>query len=77
METSAQPVVITSPTLSGTNFTLGFYAANGQSYTVQRNDDLGTTNWVFQTNFLGNGSLMEVVIPVTNATQRFFRVREP
>jgi hypothetical protein len=38
---------------------------------------LSTTNWVFQTNFLRNGLLMQVVVPVTNATQRFFRVREP
>ncbi len=75
--TRALPVVITSPMLSGTNFTLGFYSANGQSYTVERNDNLATTNWVFQTNFLGDGSLMQVVVPVSNATQRFFRVREP
>ena len=73
--TSALPVLITSP--AGTNFTLGFNTVDGQSYTIERNDNVSTTNWVFQTNFLGNGSLMQVVVPVTNATQRFFRVREP
>ena len=75
--TNALPVLITSPALSGTNFALSFDTLNSQSYTIERNDDLGTTNWVFQTNFLGNGSLMQVVVPVTNAAQRFFRVREP
>jgi hypothetical protein len=75
--TGALPVLITSPALSGTNFRLSFNTLNNQSYTVERNDNLGTTNWVFQTNFFGNGSLMQVVVPVTNATQRFFRVRQP
>ena len=75
--TSAAPVLITSPALSGTNFTLSFITLNSQSYTIERNDNLATTNWVFQTNFFGNGSLMQVVVPVTNATQRFFRVRQP
>jgi len=28
----------------------------------ERNDNLGTTNWMYQTNFLGNGSLMQVVV---------------
>ena len=50
---------------------------SNQSYTVQRDDDLSTTNWVFYTNFTGNGSLMQVLAPVTNVTHRFFRVRQP
>ena len=50
---------------------------SNQSYTVQRNDDLNTTNWVFYTNLSGNGSLMQVLAPVTNVPQRFFRVRQP
>ena len=49
--TGALPVLITSPALSGTNFTFSFTTLNGQSYTVERNDDVSTTNWVFQTNF--------------------------
>jgi hypothetical protein len=50
---------------------------SNQSYTVQHNGDLATTNWVSDTNFTGNGSLMQLVAPVTNAPQRFFRVRQP
>jgi uncharacterized protein (DUF2164 family) len=75
--TGTAPVQIVNPTLSGRNFTFSFGTVSNQSYTVQRNDDLGTTNWVLYTNFTGNGSLMQVVAPVTNAAHRFFRVREP
>jgi hypothetical protein len=50
---------------------------NNQSYTIQHDDYLAATNWVFYTNFTGNGSLMQVVAPVTNAPRRFFRGREP
>ena len=75
--TEALPELIASPALSGTNFTLSFTALNAPSYTIERNDDVSTTHWVFQTNILGNGSPMQLVVPVTNTTQRFFRVREP
>ena len=50
---------------------------NNQSYTVQHDDNLATTNWVFYTNFTGNGSLLQLSAPVTNTPRRFFRVREP
>ena len=63
------------PALAGNNFTFSVVTVSNQSYTVQRNDDLKTTNWLFYTNFTGNGSLMQVVAPVTNAPQRFFRPR--
>jgi len=71
------PLQILNPIVSGGNLTFSFSTVNSQSYTVQRNDDLATTNWVFYTNFTGDGSLMQVVAPVTNAPRRFFRVREP
>jgi hypothetical protein len=71
------PMQILNPIVSGGNFTFFFGTMSNQSYTVQRNDDLATTNWVFYTNFTGNGSLMQVVAPVTNAPRRFFRGREP
>ena len=68
---------ILNPVLSGGNLTFSFGTMSNQSYTVQRNDDLKTGNWVFYTNFTGNGSLMQVIAPATNAAHRFFRVREP
>jgi hypothetical protein len=75
--TGTVPAQIVNPMLSGTNFAFSFGTVSNQSYTVQRNDDLATTNWVFYTNFTGNGSLMQVLAPVTNTPQRFFRVKCP
>jgi hypothetical protein len=80
--TGPVPVQILSPQRVGTNFIFQFATASGQSYTVQRNDDLTTTNWVFYTNIVGTGSAMQVQVPamVTPAKRFFravFRVREP
>ena len=75
--TGTVPAQIINPVVSDGNFTFSFGTVSNQSYTVQRNDDLNTTNWVFYTNFTGSGSLMQVLAPVTNVPQRFFRVREP
>jgi hypothetical protein len=71
------PAQIVGPSLNGTNFTFSFGTVSNQSYTVQRNDDLNTTNWVFYTNLTGSGSLMQVFAPVTNTPKRFYRVRQP
>jgi hypothetical protein len=65
------------PQFSGTGFNFGFQSVSNQSYTIQRNDDLTTTNWIFFTNFTGDGSLLQLVAPVTNAPQRYFRLRQP
>jgi hypothetical protein len=75
--TGTVPAQIVGPALNGTNFAFSFGTVSNQSYTVQRNDDLNTTNWIFYTNLTGNGSLMQVVAPATNTPQRFFRVRQP
>jgi hypothetical protein len=72
------PVEILSPQRVGTNFLFQFATASGQNYTIQRNDDLTTTNWVFYTNIVGTGSAMQVQVPVTvTPAKSFFRVREP
>jgi hypothetical protein len=34
------------------------------------------TDWIFHSNFASNGSLMQFAVPVSEATQRFFRVRQ-
>ena len=71
-------VQILSPQQFGTNFLFQFPTASGQSYTIQRNDDLATTNWVFYTNVVGDGSAMQVQVPAAaTPAKRFFRVREP
>jgi hypothetical protein len=75
--TSAVPAHIISPIIAGTNFLFSVPTISGQSYTVQKTDDLVTTNWTFYTNFTGSGDLYEFITPVTNVAKRFFRIREP
>jgi Cadherin domain len=71
-------VQILSPKLTGTNFFFQFPTVNGQSYTIQQNVDLTTTNWVFCTNIVGNGSTQQFQWPVSaTPAQHFFRIFEP
>lgn len=71
------PVQIQSPLLAGTCFTFNFSTVSNQSYTIQQNTDLTTTNWTFYTNITGNGSLYQFLVPVSSNQQQFFRVSEP
>jgi hypothetical protein len=77
--TSAVPPLAFNPTFSSASgkFSFSFGTLSNQSYTVQRNDAPASTNWVFYTNFIGNGSPVQVALPVTTAPQRFFRLRQP
>jgi alkaline phosphatase D len=74
---AAIPAQIQSPLLAGTNFTFNFSTVSGQSYTVQQNMNLATTNWIFCTNIIGNGSLYQFQTPVSSNHQQFFRVSAP
>jgi len=72
------PVEIINTRLVGTNLLFQFPTTSNQSYTIQRNDDLTTTNWVFYTNIIGNGLVYQFTTPLTNnIPQRFFRVNQP
>jgi hypothetical protein len=70
-------VQLQSPKISGGNFAFSFATTNGLGYTVQQNTNLATTNWVYYTNIIGNGSLYQFTSPLTNIPQLFFRVRQP
>jgi hypothetical protein len=74
---AAIPAQIQSSLLAGTNFTFNFSTVRGQSYTVQQNTNLATTNWIFYTNIIGNGSLYQFQTPVSSNHQQFFRVSAP
>lgn len=65
------------PAPAGTNFAFSFQSQSGVNSTVEYNDDLTTTNWIFCTNLAGTGSQIQCWMPMTNAPQRFFRVRQP
>ena len=77
MVTNSGPPQVINPVLAGGYFGFSWQTVNGQSYTIQYNNDISTTNWVFYTNIIGNGSMVQVVLAATNAPQRFLRVREP
>jgi hypothetical protein len=71
-------VLILAPQRSGANFIFSFQTTLSQSYTVQQSTNLGTTNWQFFSNVIGNGSVFQFSVPIsTGAPGRFFRVREP
>jgi hypothetical protein len=74
---SPAPVTISSPHLSGNNFTFSFTTVSNQSYTIQQNANLATTNWNFYTNITGSGSAFQFSAPLPGFAQRYFRVREP
>jgi hypothetical protein len=75
--TGSTPVQLQAPKISGGNFVFNFATTNGLGYTVQQNTNLATTNWVYYTNIIGNGSLYQFTTPLTNIPQIFFRVRQP
>jgi hypothetical protein len=68
---------ILSPQLAGGNFTFSFQTVSNQSYTVEQNADLTTTNWIPCANHFGDGSLFHFTVPATNHGTLFFRLREP
>lgn len=71
------PPQISLPQVIGGNFEFNFISVSNQSYTIQQNADLATTNWLNLTNITGDGSRQQFAMPVTNVGQQFFRVRSP
>jgi uncharacterized repeat protein (TIGR03803 family) len=70
-------VTILSPVLSAGHLNFNFQTVSGQSYTIQQNSNLGTTNWAVLSNLTGAGSVFQFSTPVTNGINDFFRVVEP
>jgi sugar lactone lactonase YvrE len=75
--TLANSLQIASPQVSGGKFQLSFQSVNGQGYTLYYNNSLSTTNWLPYTNLTGNGATIQLSVPITNSTQRFFRISQP
>jgi hypothetical protein len=71
------PVKILSQQVSDGTLSFNFATISGQTYTIQQNTNLSTTNWLYYTNFTGNGSIMQVMAPSTIWPEDFFRVVEP
>jgi hypothetical protein len=68
---------IVLPQVSAGNFQLSFQSLSGQGYTLYYNNSLSTTNWLPYTNVTGNGAIIQLSVPVTNSSQRFFRISQP
>jgi hypothetical protein len=75
--TISSPLQLVAPQVAGGVFQLSFQSVNGQSYTLYYNNNLSTTNWLPYTNLTGNGGTIPLSIPVTNTSQRFFRLSQP
>ncbi|MCX6929512.1 MAG: hypothetical protein NT154_40795, partial [Verrucomicrobia bacterium] len=74
---SGGPATLLCSVLAGSNFTFAFQSEAGLSYRVESSGDLTGTNWVFHTNFTGDGSPLQFATPVTNTPRRFFRLSKP
>jgi hypothetical protein len=75
--TGSTPVQKQPPKISGGKFYFGFGTTNGLGYTVQQSTNLAMANWTYFTNIIGNGSLYQIITPVTSIQQMFFRVSQP
>ena len=71
------PVNFVGSAYAGTNFTCSFQAEAGQSYTLECNGDLRTTNWQAYYTLPGDGSIVQCSMPMAGIAQCFFRVRQP
>ena len=69
-----QPISLMAPGMQNGQFNFSFLSAAGASYALQHNDNLATTNWVTDTNFIGDGSLVPVSLPVGSQPARFYRL---
>jgi hypothetical protein len=73
----AGPLALLHPVCVGTNFMFSFQTMTSSNYTVECNTDLRTTNWQLLQTITGDGALTQCRVPMTNAAQGFFRVRQP
>ena len=73
------PVQISSPRITGNNFTFNFATDAYASYTVQWTTNLAAVNWTTYTNFYASGSTNSQTIPLppNNFPAQFFRVSRP
>jgi len=71
------PALLFAPQLAVNNFTFSFQTVTNQSYRIQQNRDLTTTNWTDCTNLIGDGFIFQFAAPSSNSPGWFFRVLEP
>ncbi len=77
--TGPVPVQILPPAVVAGQFQFGFNTINGRAYSVEYADDLTAGGWTPYTNFIGDGSGLQLSLPPPPPLlpRRFFRVIEP
>jgi uncharacterized repeat protein (TIGR03803 family) len=70
---SLAPTLI-RPACAGTNFCFSFQTVSNLGYTVESSDGL-TADWQFHHTLTGDGALWPCALPMTNASQQYYRVR--
>jgi fibronectin-binding autotransporter adhesin len=75
----AVPPTITSPSVSGTNFTLQVASSqNGYNYVAQSTSSLSPASWTSVETNAGNGGMLTFTIPITPGhPQMFYRIIIP
>ncbi|HHY83915.1 MAG TPA: LamG domain-containing protein [Verrucomicrobia bacterium] len=71
----AVPVTILNPARAGAGISFSLMTESGRSHTVQSATNLSGAVWTDVTNFVGDGGLIQLQLPIGPEPQRFFRVR--
>jgi hypothetical protein len=69
--------VLLSPQVSGGGMSFGLQTFVNQSYTIYQTTNVAGSSWNYYSNFVGDGLVDLVTVPVSNGAPRFFRVSEP
>jgi hypothetical protein len=72
--TFAAPTSITSPSLSGTNFSLSFASEAGPSYVLDYKSALTNATWTSLSTNLGTGGILSVTNSATGP-DGFYRIK--
>ncbi len=67
------PLILPPATL-GTNFSMSFSTLSGFNYLVQYEDTVNASNWQTLQTVIGDGTVKSIAVPVTGATERYFRL---
>lgn len=72
--TPATPVQIGNPQVSGSEFSFSLLTQSGRAHTVQSRTNLTTAPWVNATNFIGDGNIWQITLPIGPEPETYFRV---
>jgi hypothetical protein len=68
----SDPIIVNTALIS-TNFTFAINTVAERTYVVEYKTNLTDAAWTFLENLSGNGSLQTITVPISSASQSFFR----